>query len=281
MRILYENYKELPSHRTRYWGALRFMYGVTGKLTVMFTGTASNHHPRKLPSNLQSHFLNHHTSAYPPNPLLIEGFNLYARYRLVSLDGQQKHLRVAIYGEGAKSFAPHDEAEPVLMGDNSGLGGGMIITQLYKKFAVSLTAGYAYPFPYKDQDLGLSFRSGDMYSYNISMGYRIFPFTYSDYSDINVNFYVEFINRHYQGAQMVVNGKEYDFEQFKHVEPFTYNSLQENKYSEIRPSIQIIVNSNNRIDLGIAQPFIGRSYLHFYPVYYLSFQKYFFPPKKK
>jgi hypothetical protein len=280
VRFLYETYKELPSQRTRYWDALRLMYGVNGKLTMMLTGSASNHHLKRFPKDLQNYFINHHQITYKPNPFLFEGLNLYAKYRWFSIDEQHKHLRLAFYGEVSKSFVPHDEAEPVL-GDVSGVGGGIIGTKLHRRFAISLTCGYVQPFTYKDKEQQITFKTGNSWHYNLSLGYRLLPISYSSYQNVNVNLYVEFINKGYEGAYMTVDGKPHDFEVYQDYDPVIYNGLIANRYSEIRPSVQFIFNSNNRIDIGIAQPFYGKSYLHFYPMFFFNVQKYFYPKAQR
>jgi hypothetical protein len=281
VRFMYETFKELPSNRTKYWDGLRIMYGATGKLTLMLTGSASNHHLKDFPANLQNYFLNHHQRIYKPYPLLFEGLNLYAKYRVFSLDEQNKHIRLAVYGETAKTFIPHDEAEPMLMGDNSGFGAGIIGTKLHNKLALSLTCGFTHPFLYVDKKQNITFQAGDAWNYNVSVGYRLFPVQYNSYKNVNVNLYVEFINKRYGGALMTVDGKNYDFSYLQDYSPLIYNGLIENKYSEIRPAIQFIFNSNDRIDIGIAQPVYSKSYLHFYPMFFFHLQKYFYPKGKR
>lgn len=278
-RFLYESYKELPSNRTRYWGGLRLMYGVTGRLTVMMTGTGSNHHLKKFPADLRNYFINHHQITFKPNPFLIEGVHVYAKYRWFSKDEQHKHLRLAFYAEAGKAFVPHDEAEP-LLGDNTGFGGGVIGTKLHNRFALSLTCGYTHPLAYVDKAQQINFKSGNSWHYNLSLGYRLAPVRYSSYKNLNVNLYVEFINKSYDAAKMTVKGQNFDFDIFQNYDPLIYKGLIENRYSEIRPSVQFIFNSNNRIDIGIAQPFYGKSYLHFYPMFFFNVQKYFYPKKK-
>lgn len=281
MRFLFEGYKEIPSQRQRNWGALRAMYGITGKTTLMVTAAGSNHHLAKFPANLQNYFANHHQRVYKPNPYLLEGINIYLKQRVISIDGFQKHLRVALFGQACKSFVPHDESEPFLMGDNSGYGGGAIITGLYKRFAISFTYAYAHPLLYKDKAQQITFQAGDANNYDISLGYRLFPSKYSTYNDLNINLYVEFENRSYGAAEMTVRDALYDFSYLKNFDQNVYYSLMDGKYSEIRPSIQLILNSNNRIDIGCAYPFYGRSYTHFYPLFFFNIQKYFYFSKKK
>ncbi|HEY8402334.1 MAG TPA: hypothetical protein VIK89_13790 [Cytophagaceae bacterium] len=281
-RFMYEGFKEVPSERKKHWSAIRLMYGVTGKLTLQITGTASNHHPKKFPADFRNYLVNHHQKVFIPDPYIPDGFNIYAKYRWLSIDDKQKHLRFAFYGEFAKAYTPHSEAEPLLMGgDNTGVGGGLIITQLYKRFAVSFTYGLAFPFEYVDKEQDITFKSGNAINYNLSFGYRIYPAQYSGYDNLNINLYVEFINKQYEKAYMTAQGKYVDFDFIQYEDQYVYKSLQENKYSEIRPSLQFIFNSNTRVDVGVAHPFINQSYLHFYPMYFINVQKYFFRKTKK
>jgi hypothetical protein len=280
LRFLFEGFKEIPSQRQRNWGAVRAMYGLTGKTTLMLTAAVSNHHQRKFPANLQNYFINHHQRNYKPNPYLLEGINIYLKQRVISIDDFQKHLRVALFGQACKGFTPHDESEPFLKGDNTGFGGGAIVTLLYKRFAASFTYAYTHPLLYKDKAQQITFQSGTANNYDLSFGYRLYPPKYNTYNDLNINLYVEFVNRDYEAAKMTVRDAPYDFSYFQYFDKNIYNSLMDGKYSEIRPSIQLIMNSNNRIDIGCAYPVYNRSYAHFYPLFFLNVQKYFYFSKK-
>ncbi len=281
IRFLFEGYKEIPSQRQRNWGALRAMYGITGKTTVMLTAGVSNHHLRRFPANLQNHFANHPQRIYKPNPYLLEGINIYLKQRVISIDDYQKHLRLALFGQASKSFTAHDESEPFLKVDNTGYGGGAIVTLLNKRFAISFTYAYAHPLMYKDKEQQITFQSGDAHNYDLSFGYRLYPSKYSTYNDLNINLYVEFVNRSYEAAKMTVRDAPYNFTYLQYFDKNTYYSLMDGKYSEIRPSIQLILNSNNRIDVGCAYPLYNRSYAHFYPLFFFNVQKYFYFSKKK
>ncbi len=243
---------------------------------------ASNHHFRRIPTNLTNYIVNHHKISYRVNPFLLEGFHFYAKYRLINFDGEQRHLRIAAYAEATKSFVAHTEGESSLMTDNSGYGGGLIFTRLYKRFATSVTWGFIKSEPYKQHDKyrTLKFQSGDVTMYNVSFGYRLYPKKYDTYKDVNINLYAEFINKDYTAAQITYNGAPYYYAFLKNIglpsTLYTYNGLVANKYSELRTTVQFIFNSSNRIDIGIAMPVYSRSYLHDYPLIYLNFQKYFF-----
>jgi len=52
IRLYSHHYKEYSTNRTL--GALRVMYGVTSKLSLLATASISNHHARKLPKDYTS-----------------------------------------------------------------------------------------------------------------------------------------------------------------------------------------------------------------------------------
>lgn len=258
------------------WNALRFMYGITPKLTLIGTASASNHHTKKFPFAYSNNFVYHHhpvsyqnsSVSNKPNPFLMEGFSVYAKYRIISKDADHSHLRCALYGEFSGSFVAHREAEPLLMGGTPGAGAGLIITKLSKKLALSATAGYIHPFKYKEPDSLLTFRAGNALVYTASLGYLLFPAKYKSYKDLNINLYVECMNKIFGNASYAHHGLivNTDF----------YPVLMAGQYSEVRPAIQCIINSNTRIDLSVSLPVYQRIALRAYPVYMLNIQRYFY-----
>jgi hypothetical protein len=280
-RQINEMYKDINGH-SRYYAGFRLMYGLTKRFTVMTTIGASNHHFKTIPSNFTGYITNHHTLKYPAYPFLIEGVNWYVKYRLVNFDGEQKHLRIAAYAETAKAFVAHTEGESNIMTENSGYGGGLIFTRLYKRFAASVTWGFVRSKPYKQKDQyhTLSFQAGYVKNYDVSFGYRLYPKKYDSYKDVNVNIYAEFLNRDYSAAKISYDGVPYSYTYLQNSgvqgTQYTYNGLIANRYSELRTSFQFIMNSTNRLDIGVAVPVYSRSYLHDYPLLYINFQKTFF-----
>jgi hypothetical protein len=279
-RQINEVYRDI-NDRARYYAGFRLMYGLLKNLTLMSTLGYSNHHLKTLPPNFTGYILNHHKKKYPTYPYLIEGINLYVKYNIVNFDEQQKHLRISAYGEVSKSFIAHTEAEPNLMTENSGYGGGLIFTRLYKRFAASVTWGFINSFAYKQQNIynTVKFKSGNAVLYNVSFGYRLYPKVYDSYSNVNINLYAEFINIDYQAAKIYYDGLPYNYNFLNEKLSgtiYTYNGLIANKYSELRSSIQFIFNSTNRLDIGAAVPIYHRSYLHDYPLIFVNFQTNFF-----
>lgn len=174
VRATFRNYEEYSQPRNYY--AVRAIYGVTPKLSAYFTVSVSNHHLKRYPEDLNNYFLNHHTPAQVVKyPYQLEGFNLYTQYRFFSRDGKNSHFRMAVYGEAGKSLAAHDEAEPYLTGDNSGFGGGLIITRLIHRLAVSATTGYIYPLAYREKYRDLSVLSGQAFPGGCNWVTWLFP----------------------------------------------------------------------------------------------------------
>jgi hypothetical protein len=255
------------------------MYGLTPKLTLIGTISASNHHLKKIPSVVVPNYQHHHSSVSTsstvaePNPILLNGVHIYGKYRFLTRDKQHDHFRMALYGEWSYSLQAYAEAEPVLMGDNSGLGSGIIATKLYKKLAISATTGYIHPFKYRQEQDGIEFQSGDAWVYNLAIGYLLLPRTYKSYKDLNLNLYVELFGKSYGQAFYQAYGNSIDLSD----KP----NLKKGSYTEIRPAVQCIIHSNTRLDFSMAFPFYNVSKVRVYPVYLLSLQRYFYSRDKK
>lgn len=258
------------------WNSIRIMYGLTPKLTLIASTSISNHHTKKFPSPYLNNFSTHHSPSSNSgssgidnsNKYLLEGIHLYGKYRFLSLDGEHSHLRMAMYGEIAESFVAHRESDPVLTGGTSGVGAGFIITKLHKKFALSATTGFISPFNYEEKDSNSTFQSGNAFAYSISIGYLLFPMTYKSYKDLNINLYVEFMNKIFGKASYAHHGIP--------VNVNYYPTLRAGQYSEVRPAIQFIVNSNLRVDASISFLLYQKVETRTYPVYMLNVQRYFF-----
>jgi hypothetical protein len=270
--------------------AARIMYGVTSNLSVEITAAGSNHHDTLLPPNLIKHTHNNITGApigtissiplAAVYPYLFAGFNFYAKYRIYSHDGEKSHFRLALFGDYSTVNVAHDEAEPELIDDCGGYEGGFIVTKLFDRWAVSLTSDYIHPTPFTEVQTKYIWPHqttivtyGDAIEYNLSIGYRFFPERYSsDYSQNNFNVYLEFLGKSYQAANVTLNGETLLIQT---------DLLRQGYYVEAHPGIQWIINSNARVDLSVGYPILGESYIHFYPVYTLGIQKYFYFVKNK
>jgi len=280
-RLMHKSFQETSSYRIKNWYGIRVMYGITSKWTISTTLGISNHHFQKFPTDIYNYFFNHHLNIYPAPGYHIEGLNFYTKYRFFSLDKHHQHLRLAVFGEGCKSFIAHDDAEPTLMTDNSGVGVGLIATYLYERFAVSLTGGYLKPFKYYQSNIDITFKSGNSAYMELSTGYRIWPAAYSSYSDFNINFYAEFMFKEYGAAKVEQYGVPVDFAYYSQSYPYAYLQLKQNAYIDSRFYLQLIENSNSRFDLGFAIPLVSRSYTYWGPMFLVQYQTYLYNDKKK
>jgi hypothetical protein len=254
----------------------------------MLTADISNHHGNDFPSNLATHTHNgtqttYSTGAYKVGifyPYRFNGTSIYGKYRFVSVDGQNRHFRMAAYASYAYLDVPHDEAEPNLLDDTKGYGDGLITTYLRNKFAASLSSGVIIPTdhsgtvadPLGGPRIPTVVQYGKAFEYNLSFGYLLLPRNYESYQQTTWNIYLEFMGKSYEQAKIVQYG-------FKNV-PISTPLLQQGNYVDICPGIQAIVKSNLRIDLSVKFPMINRSYAHFYPVYAVALQRYFFTGRK-
>ncbi|HVA98281.1 MAG TPA: hypothetical protein VNG53_05250 [Bacteroidia bacterium] len=284
VRTIGETYNEVGVWRKML--ALRLMYGLTPKLTIEATASITNHHNTELPSNLVTHThygnnTSYFTSAIPRGltyPYIFgKGVDFYAKYRLLSLDGQNEHFRVALNGEYSFVNVAHDETEPNLLDDTKGWSGGLIVTWLKNKFAVSLNAAAIFPGSYSETDYTPVYTVhyntyqvmyGNALQYDLSFGYLLYPREYTDYQESNWNIYVEFQGKSYNTAQVIQDGVTIAVET---------DALKAGYYVNFCPGIQKIYNSNLRIDFSMGFQMINRSYVYFYPIYTVGIQRYFFP----
>lgn len=281
VRAYGKSYKEMITTRSMY--ALRLMYGATPRLSIMATVSISNHHDRKLPTDLINHTHSGNQTTYYTQairrgvdyPYLFSGFHLYAKYRFLTIDKQNRHFRMAAYGEWSNVYVAHDEAEPTLGDDTSGFGAGLISTWLSNRFAISLTTGFIKPGSYSEMqrdwsggpDLPTTIYYGDAIKYNLSFGYRLFPKKYESYEQSNWNVYVEFQGKSYEAATVIQNGTTLRARTA---------ALQSGSFVEIYPGIQRIIKSNTRLEFCYGFQLLGYSYVHFTPVWTFAVQHYFY-----
>ncbi|MFC1222577.1 hypothetical protein ACFE6N_02145 [Pedobacter sp. BG31] len=154
----------------------------------------------------------------------LEGGSLYAKYRFLSLDEAQSHFRAAAFGRVSTSKRPTYTRDINLEGDNSGIQGGLVFTQLLHKLALSSTLGYAHAFENSEKQITGMPQPKNMLSYSLSSGYLVLPVVYKDYKQPNFNVYLELLGKTDPGSGQ--------------------------SYLDIAPAIQVILNSTTRIDFG-------------------------------
>ena len=291
VRDLNESFKEVSIYRNMF--SLKLMYGLLPKLSISASGSVSNHHGVDFPAGLASHtHPKNGSSVYSTGnfqrglvyPYLFTGIYLYSKYRFLTMDGEHTHFRMAAYAEWSNVNVAHDEAEPTLLDDTKGYGGGLIATYLKYHFAVSLTAGFIIPGIYQGfspdtfghpavpPQVPTELKYGKALKYDLSFGYLLFPRKYENYNQQNWNLYLEFLGKSYGEAQIIQYGD-------KNI-PISTPLLMAGNYVDICPGIQTIIKSNLRMELSVEFPLINKSYAHFYPVYMLGIQRYFYFNKK-
>lgn len=153
-----------------------------------------------------------------------EGYGAYAKYRFLSHDSIQKHFRGAAFMRFSSIKNPLINDEINLEGDNSGLQGGLIFTQLLHKLALSASASYTKAFNNGDEWLSSTLQDDETVGYSLSAGYLLFPKAYTDYMQTNINLYAELLGK--------------------------TNSQSGKTMFDLAPAVQFIVNSTFRIDLS-------------------------------
>ncbi|MNS33694.1 hypothetical protein D3C72_658100 [compost metagenome] len=278
IRLMSEFYKE--SNQLRNFNGLRLMYGLTPKLSVYLTAASSNHHKEKLPEEFPYHNTPER-GVY--KPYKFNGFSLYAKYRFLTRDRTNEHLRMAAYAEASAVNTAHDEGEPRLMDDTKGLGFGLISTYLKNKFAVSLTAGVILPGKFSGvqvdpiaglPDIPTTVKYPTTINYSLSFGYLVYPRTYRSYKQPNINLYCEFMGKYYGDVRVWLtpyNAPEYEIRT-----SYFPKALQAGFYVDIVPGVQLILNSNTRIDFSTQLQFVKLSYARLYPQFNIGLQHYLY-----
>jgi len=154
----------------------------------------------------------------------LEGGSFYAKYRFLSRDDVQSHFRAAAFGRISTSRRPTYTRDINLEGDNSGVQGGLIFTQLLHKLALSAALGYAHAFENNDRQIVGLPAPKNMLSYSLSSGYLVLPVVYKNYKQPNFNVYLELLGK---------------------TDPASGQS-----YLDLAPALQMVLNSKTRIDLG-------------------------------
>lgn len=269
VRFSNELYKENCTVRT--WQGYKFMYGFNSKWMLIQTFSFSNHHSPKLPAQFiqydpAQNF--YYTSGSPKglsHPYSAENLCLTIKYRFLSLDKEKQHFRMAAYADLAGGNEAHYEAEPGYSGDNSGVGLGIITTILKNKFASSINLGFQKPNRYKQYNPDVTIQYGNALSYIISTGYLMYPKRYKSYKQTNINFYLELFGKIYQTPTIQYHGQN--------ISIYNAPTLTGSSYLEIRPSLQFIIHSNTRIDIGISKSIIRTSFIRSDPTFFLNIQR--------
>ena len=152
-----------------------------------------------------------------------ESIRLYSQYRFYSNDDIHKHFRMAAFGRASysRNDAYYDELS--LEGDQSGIQVGLTATQLVHKLAVSASVSNVQILQ-ETRKNRVQFYPYQAMDFSLSTGYLLFPRTYTSYKQTNLNLYVE-----------VLGQRTYDLQRH---------------YVDIAPAIQLIFNSNSKLNIG-------------------------------
>jgi hypothetical protein len=172
--------------------------------------------------NLMVH-VNLYASSIYQSSFNFEGASLYAKYRFLALDQPQSHFRIAGFGRASVIQNPITFNAISLQGDNSGYSGGLVVTQLLHKLALSATSDISHSLGNVANPIAPGL-SRNQFDYTFSAGYLLLPKTYTGYKQTNVNLYVEILGK------SSLDGK---------------GSLM-----DIAPAIQFIFNSTTRLDFS-------------------------------
>ena len=160
-----------------------------------------------------------------------EGAGIYAKYRFLSEDEVHQHFRMAAYGRF--SFNNSDVHQPAidLNGHNSGYELGVVATQLRKRIAVSVIASHLHALDNGNKN---KFFYGGQYrnaiGYSASIGKLMLPKEYVSYDQTNLNLMLEVLGQvNMQSGEM---------------------------FTDLAPSLQLIIKSRMRIDMGYRFPML-------------------------
>lgn len=161
------------------------------------------------------------------NQLITEGGSFYAKYRFYSTDDLHRHFRMAAFGRYSFNNADIHQEQIEIMGHNTGFETGIVATQLIKKVALSSSFSFEKAFDNKPDYIFPTSQSDIATNYTLSLGRLMYPKKYTNYKQTSINTMVEFV-----GQTLKNNGKS---------------------YLDIVPSIQFIIHSQARIDVGYRQ----------------------------
>lgn len=155
-----------------------------------------------------------------------ESYSIYTKYRFLSIDDIHKHFRMAVFADASHTNAPFHYDEITLMGDKSGVEAGLIATQLWNKLAVSGTISHTQVLDKSRNNkvIYVPERSYESLNYSLSAGYLLFPKEYTNYKQLNVNFYAALL------AQQTLDKQKH--------------------YVDLAPALQFIFNSNSKLNIG-------------------------------
>ncbi|MEO7522855.1 MAG: hypothetical protein ABIT58_02110 [Ferruginibacter sp.] len=160
------------------------------------------------------------------------GASLYAKYRLYSIDDVHNHFRMAAYGKYSFNNSRIDQPAIDFIGHNSGYEGGLVATKLINKVAISASSSLLYAIDNGDEKYLFGDQNRTAVNYTLSIGKLMLPKEYTSYGQTNVNFMLELLGQ-------TNTGSGYTF-------------------IDMAPSVQFIVKSRVRFDVGYRYPLVDK-----------------------
>lgn len=158
------------------------------------------------------------------NRFKLEGAALYGKYRFFNRDAVFRHFRAAGFARISTNNSGIHQEEIETNGHNTGIEAGLVATELLHTRALSTTVSYERALNNRGGHDFPAYYSNNAMNYSLSFGQLIFPRSYTGYKQVNVNVLVELL-----GQSLLDNGKA---------------------YLDVAPALQVIVNSQVRIDVG-------------------------------
>jgi len=231
-------------------------HSISGKVTGKYSKhpEATNYMQRYAPEimfGLNKKWMAHFSSTFSDmysNNVRWESVKTYLKYRFLSNDEVHKHFRMAGFGEYSYSRNTGIYDDISTDGDQSGFQGGLIMTQLWNKLAVSSTLSYLQTIKNKNIEIDV-FIPGKSFNYTVSAGYLVFPFNYTSFKQTNFNVYAELL------GQRALDMKKY--------------------VVDFAPGIQFIFNSNAKLNIGYRYQISGNMYRIAEKSWLVSFERTF------
>ena len=189
--------------------------------------------------------------AYPG--LHLESGKLYAKYRFLSIDDIHKHFRAAAFMEASINRYTSFFQELSLDGDQSGVQGGFIATQLLHKLALSSTISVIKTLKNESwkpiSNANVPFLSFQAINYSLSAGLLVLPLKYSSFNQTNLNLYVELLGSRALDKPI--------------------------HFIDIAPAAQLIFNANTKLNAGYRFQVNGNMLRMANQSYYISLERTF------
>lgn len=160
-----------------------------------------------------------------------EGGSLYAKYRFLSHDKMQEHFRMAIYGTLSFNNSDIHQEEINMYGHNTGFDGGVVATQLLHKIALSSCLSFTKALDNGNNKFNYGVPNSKAVNYSFSFGKLMLPKEYEGYRQLNLNLMTETLTQ--------------------------FNTGSGKYYVDVSAIVQLIFNSESRIDLGYKREVSG------------------------